>query len=119
MSVIRHQCASPVGTLPKVTQPPVVTDSLELLFSSEPDRQQAVTRVYLALVQNPGRPGSGSWTAGSTPVGRVRPGDAPAARPRRRPRGRDGRGASTGCRAPQAATQLERQGASLRALARR
>lgn len=32
-----------------------MSDSLEgLLFSSEPDRQQAVTRVYLALAQNPG-----------------------------------------------------------------
>ncbi|MFN8084244.1 MAG: helix-turn-helix transcriptional regulator [Dermatophilaceae bacterium] len=102
-----------------MTQPPVVTDSLELLFSSEPDRQQAVTRVYLALVQNPGSTREWLVDRGEHPRSveyaletlqlrglvvvhgdgtvEVRPPDVAL---------------------PQAATQLERQGASLRALAR-
>jgi len=119
MSVIRHGRDSPVGRLPKVSQSPVVPDSLELLFSNQPDRQQAVTRVYLALVQNPGS--TREWLIGRGEHPRsvdyaletlqlrglvlvhgdgtveVRPPDVAL---------------------PQAAAQLERQGASLRALAR-
>ena len=119
MSVIRHPRASTVGRLPRVAQTPMVTDSLELLFSSEPDRQQAVTRVYLALVQNPGSTRQWLVARGEHPRAveyaletlqlrglvvvhgdgtvEVRPPDVAL---------------------PQAAIQLERQGASLRALAR-
>lgn len=119
MSGIRHEVAGRVGRLPRVSDSPVMSDSLELLFSSEPDRQQAVTRVYLALAQNPGSTRQWLVDRGEHPRAveyaldtlqmrglvhvhgdgtvEVRPPDVAL---------------------PQAALQLERQGASLRALAR-